>query len=343
MALFVTTVRALFRSRADLALENLALRQQVAVLEERRPRPPLTGMDRALWVALQQNWKHWANALIIVQPETVVRWHRKGFKLYWRWKSRPRGTGRPRADRKIPELIRKMATENVGWGAPKIHGELVELGFNVSERTVSRYMPKRPVRPDAIERWTTFLRNHREVVAACDYFTAPTVTFDVLYVFFVIHHARRTIVHINVTGHPTAAWVIQQLREAVPFDTAPKYLIIDRDSKFSEAVHGAIKAMGTKAVKTAYRSPWQNGVAERWVGSCRRDVLDQVVVLGEPHLLRLLDSYVAYHHKDRTHLGLSKDTPTRRAVTPKPSLDAKVVALPRVGGLHHRYEWRDSA
>ena len=188
-----------------------------------------------------------------------------------------------------------------------------------------------------------FLRNHRDVITACDFFTVPTVTFDVLYVFFVIHHARRQIIHINVTSHPTATWVIQQLREAFPFDTAPRYLILDRDSKFSNSVHGALESMGTTAVKTTYRSPWQNGVAERWIGSCRCEMLDHVIVLNERHLLRLVKSYVAYHHEDRTHLGLGKDTPFSRAVTPRPSLDAKVVALPRVGGLHHRYEWREAA
>ena len=343
MVLLVQTVRALFRSRADLALENMALRQQVAVLKQKRSRPPLSGTDRAFWVALRQTWKHWANALIIVQPETVVKWHRKGFKLYWRWKSRPRGAGRPRADREVRSLIRKMATDNVTWGAPKIHGELLKLGFYVSERTVSRYMPRRPAPPDAIERWKTFLRNHRSEIAACDFFTVPTATFRVLYVFFLIHHDRRQLLHFNVTFHPTAAWVIQQLREAFPWDTNPRYLIFDRDSKFSPAVDGAIRSMGTESVRTAYRSPWQNGVAERWVGSCRREMLDHVVVLGEEHFRRLLGEYVRYYREDRTHLALGKDTPIPRAVTPKPCPDARVVALPRVGGLHHRYEWKQAA
>ncbi len=342
-ALLIQTVRALFRSRADLALENLALRQQVAVLKQQRPRPPLTRMDRAFWVALQQTWKHWAAALIIVQPDTVVRWHQRGFKLYWRHKSKPRGPGRPRADHEVRDLIRRMATENPTWGAPRIHGELLKLGFEVSERTVSRYVPSRPADPDKVKQWMAFLRNHREEIAGCDFFTVPTLTFQVLYVFFVISHARRRMLHVKVTAHPTAAWVIQQFREAFPFDTAPKYLILDRDSKFSDAVHGTIKSMGTKPVKTACRSPWQNGTAERWIGSCRRDVLDHVVVLGERHLLRLVKDYVAYHHEDRTHLGLHKETPIPRAVTPRPSASAQVVGLPRIGGLHHRYEWRTAA
>lgn len=204
-------------------------------------------------------------------------------------------------------------------------------------------MPRRPSDPDKVKRWMTFLRNHRDFITACDFFTVPTLTFQVLYVFFVISHGRRQVLHINVTAHPTAAWVVQQLREAFPFDTAPRYLILDRDSKFSAAVHGATKAMGIKAANTAYRSPWQNGTAERWIASCRREMLEHVVPLGERHLLRLLREYVAYHQQDRTHLGLDKDTPIPRAATPKPSEDAKVVALPRVGGLHHRYRWRDAA
>ena len=343
MALLVQTVRVLFRSRADLALENLALRQQVAVLKQKRSRPPLTPLDRAFWVALREDWSRWAQALIIVQPETVVRWHRRGFQLYWRHKSQPRGPGRPRTDRETRELIRQMAMENVGWGAPKIHGELLKLGFVVSERTVFRYMPRRPADPYKVKQWMTFLRNHRDGIAACDFFTVPRVSFLLLYVFFVISHARRQILHVNVTAHPSAAWVIQQLREAFPFDTAPRYLILDRDSKFSEAVLEAIRAIGTKPVRTMYRSPWQNGVAERWVGSCRGEMLDHVVPLGERHLLRLVREYVRYYGEDRTHLSLEKDTPIPRAVTPRPVPDARVVALPRVGGLHHRYEWRDAA
>ncbi len=171
----------------------------------------------------------------------------------------------------------------------------------------------------------------------------PTVTFRVLYVFFIVHHARRQLIHVNVTAHPTAAWVIQQLREAFPWNTNPRYLIFDRDSKFAPAVEGAIRSMGTKAVRTAYRSPWQNGVAERWVASCRREMLDHVVVLGEEHLRRLLGEYVSYYREDRTHLSLNKDGPDSRPVTPRPSPGARVVALPRGGGLHHRYEWRRAA
>jgi len=235
-----------------------------------------------------------------------------------------------------------MVSEN-GWGAPRIHGELLKLGIDVAERTVSRYLPRRPANPEKIQRWLTFLRNHANVSAAMDFFVVPTATFSVLYGFFVIGHGRRRVLRFNATLRPTAAWVVQQLREAFPEDTAPRHLLFDRDAIFSAAVVAFVRAMGAEPVRSAYRSPWQNPVAERWIGSCRRELLDHVVVFGEHHLVALVRSYLGYYHGDRTHLGLDKDTPAGRAVAPKPSPTANVVALPRVGGLHHRYEWRNAA
>jgi transposase InsO family protein len=334
-------IHAVFRSRSELAIENLALRQQLAVLKAKGSRPRLNLLDRVFWISLRRLWPKWADALIIVKPETVVRWHRAGFKAFWRWKSRR--LGRPTTEPEIRELIRRMASENLTWGAPRIHAELQKLGFTVSERTVSRYMPKRPAEPEVIERWKAFLRNHRECIAAMDFFTVPTVTFQVLYVLVFICHARRQILHFNVSAYPGTEWIIQQLREAFPYDTAPRYFIFDRDSKFGKSVVTAMKAMGIKPSRTAFRSPWQNGVVEWWIGSVRRELLNHVVILNEPHLRRLLTSYVTYYHADRTDLGLQKDTPLGRSMTPKPSQKAKLVSLPRVGGLHHRYEWRDAA
>jgi transposase InsO family protein len=235
-----------------------------------------------------------------------------------------------------------MATEN-GWGAPRVHGELAMLGPDVSERTVSRYLRGLRRRPDARQSWLTFLRNHREAIAAMDLFFVCTATFRLLYVLFVIRRGRREIVHVNVTEHPTAAWVIQQLREAFPYDTAPKYFILDRDSTFSAEVVGGVKAIGARPTRTSYRSPWQNGTAERWIGCARAELLDRVIVLDEAHLRRLLREYVAYHHEDRTHCGLGKETPTERVVEPRPSAPAKAIGLRRCGGLHHRYVWRNAA
>jgi putative transposase len=196
------------------------------------------------------------------------------------------------------ELIFRMVAENPTWGAPRIHGELLMLGFDISERTVSRWMRKAPKDPERASRCQAFLRNHREVIAAMDFFTVPTLTLSILYCFFVIAHDRRRILHCNVTRHPTAFWIAQQLREAFPYDNEHKYLIHDRDGKFGEAVGGALEVVGLVAVRTSFRSPWQNGVAERWVGSCRRDLLDHVIPLGEHHLRRLLSEYVRYYHSD---------------------------------------------
>jgi putative transposase len=217
------------------------------------------------------------------------------------------------------------------------------LGIHVSERTVSRYLPRRPPQPDKVQRWITFLRNHRDAIAAMDLFVVPTVAFRLLYVWFAIDHAQRRILHFEVTELPAAAWVIQQLREAFPVDTAPRHLIFDRDSIFSAQVVLTTKSFNIQPTRTAWRSPWQNGVAERWVGSIRRELLDHVVVFNERHLRRLLREYVGYYHNDRTHFRLGKATPAGRSVQRRPDKEADVVALPRIGGLHHRYEWRVAA
>ena len=334
--------RSVCRPRADLVIENMALRQQLAVMTTKKARPKLTNADRAFWVFLKRTWPRWREVLMVVRPETVVRWHRRGFRVYWRWKSKRRHPGRPRTDREVRQLIRRMAGEN-GWGAPRIHGELLKLGFDVSERTISRWMPRRPASPGSAERWKTFLRNHRDGIAAMDFFVVPTATFRVLYVLFVIQHGRRQILHVSVTEHPTSRWVIQQLREAFPGGEVPDYLVFDRDSKFSAEVIRTIKSMGIEPMRTSYRSPWQNGVAERWVASVRQEFLNHVVVFNEEHLRRLMGEYVAYYRNDRTHLGLEKDTPIPRPVMNRPREGGTVVSLPRIGGLHHRYEWREAA
>jgi putative transposase len=343
VTLLVRLVRALFRPRAELVLENLALRQQVTALKHARPRPTLDDVDRAFWVALRAAWNGWADRLVLVKPETVVKWHRERFRRHWAQISRRRRPGRPRVAREIRQLVRTMALDNRGWGAPRIHGELLKLGIVVSEATVSRYMPRRRAEPDKVQRWITFLRNHQDVIAAMDFFTVPTVRLRVLYGFVVLDHGRRRVLHVAATFNATAAWTIQQLREAFSYDTAPRYLLFDRDSIFSRAVVKFVEAMGTKPVRTAYRSPWQNPFVERWIGSCRRELLDHVVPFNEGHLLRLVREYVAYYHHDRTHLGLEKDAPITRSVTARPSSRAPVVALPRVGGLHCRYRWRQAA
>ena len=336
MLTFLSYVLAFVRTRHELGLEILALRQQVAVLKRKHPRPRLGNVDRWFWLALRRCWPRWAEALIVVKPETVVGWHRAGFRLYWRLRSR--GGGREIGP-DVFETARRIAQENPSWGAPRIHGELLKLGFDISERTVSRYLARKLPRPgDAAKNWLAFLKNHREAIAALDFFTVPTVTFRLLYCFFVIDHGRRRILHFNVTAHPTAEWVVQQLRETFPDSARHRYMILDRDSKFSADVIGFLRSSGIEVVRTSVRSPWQNGLAERWVGGARRECFDHVIALDEAHVRCLAREYIAYFHSDRTHDGLAKDTPAGRAVERKPCA-AELISLPRVGGLHHRYTW----
>lgn len=240
-------------------------------------------------------------------------------------------------------MIGRLANENPDWGAPKIHAELQKLGFVIAERSVARYLRRIVRRGDPDKKWLAFLQNHREVIAAFDFFTVPTVTFGVLYCFFVIEHERRKILHCNVTPHPTAEWIVQQLREAFAEPCRYRYVILDRDSKFDAKVTGFLTAAGLELKRTSVRAPWQNGLAERWIGSCRREILDHVIALNEEHLRRILRDYVNYHHEDRLHDSLGKDTPHRRAVEQRPATNATVFSMPRLGGLHHRYTWRQAA
>lgn len=326
----------------DLVLENLALRQQLAVLQRSVKRPRLRRRDRAFWVLLSRIWRNWRSALTIVQPDTVVRWHRKGFKLYWRWKSRKRGPGRPPVSPEIRALIHQMAEANPLWGAPHIHGELLKLGIEISERTVSNLMPRATRRPPS-QTWMTFIRNHMDGMVAVDFFTVATATFSILYVFVVLSHGRRRVLHFNVTTNPTAEWTAIQIVQAFPWDTAPRYLLRDRDSIYGDVFRERLKSMGVREVLISPQSPWQNPFVDRLVGSLRRECLDHMIIFGENHLRRILREYINYYHHDRTHYSLDKDTPFGRPTDPKPSDDAQILALPRLGGLHHRYEWREAA
>ena len=338
LVVVIAAARSALRTRAELALENLALRQQLAVLQHRRRRPPLSWTDRFFWIALSRAWSRWRAALTIVKPDTVVRWHRTAFRRFWTWRSR-RPQGRPPTNRDIRVLVRRMAQANPFWGAPRIHGELLKLGIDIGERTVSNMMPKQPRKPPPPDQtWRTFLTNHVGTLASIDFFTVPTATFRVIYVFVVLAHDRRRVLHFNVTEHPTAAWTGQQIVEAFPDASAPKYLMRDRDSIYGTMFRTRLKGMGIEEVVRAPRSPWQNPFVERLIGSIRRDCLNHVIVLGERHLRRILASYFAYYHGSRIHLSLNKDTPDPRPTLP-PAL-GNVVELPEVGGLHHHYERR---
>jgi putative transposase len=282
-------------------------------------------------VSVSRWWPSWCTTLILVKPQTVVAWHRKGFRLFWAYRSRRRG--RPRVNTEIHALVRQMAQANVAWGAPRIHGELLKLGFQISQATVSRYMPKR--RRPRSQTWRTFLDNHLGCLASVDFFVVPTATFGLLFTFLVLWHERRRVVHFNVTASPTARWTAEQIIEAFPEDSAPRYMVRDRDSIYGAEFVARIKGMGIEEVLTAPRSPWQNPFVERLIGSIRRECLDHVIVLGEQHLRRVLASYFEYYHGSRIHLSLGKDAPDKCEV--ESPHQGTVVALPKVGGLHHHY------
>ena len=333
---FLLTLRSSARSRVALQLEILALRHQLQVLQRARPRRlRLAKADRWLWVVLSRVWTEWRAALVIVKPETVIAWHRRGFRVWWTWKSRHR-MGRPTVPADVRSLIRTMAQANSLWGAPRIHGELLKLGIDVSQATVAKYMGRRRQPPS--QTWQTFLRNHVGQIVAADFFVVPTATYRLLFVLVLLAHDRRRVRHVAVTAHPTAAWTAQQLREAFPWNDAPRYLLHDRDHAF-EHMEATAKAMGIEEVVTAPRSPWQNAFVERFIGSVRRDCLDHVVVFNEAGLLRLMTLYRAYYERSRTHLSLDKDAPLSRPVATAGD-GAAVVAIAEVGGLHHRYERR---
>ncbi len=330
--ILVLFVRGVVRDRTELAAENLALRQQLALLTERKRRPRLRTRDRIFWVWLSRLWSGWRSVLMIVRPDTVVGWHRQGFRLYWRWQSRAR-PGRPNMAAEIRKLIRRMSRENPSWGVPRIQSELALLGHTVCESTVRKYRIRKGNPPS--QTWRTFLDNHLTDIVAIDLFTVPTATFRILFAFVVLRHDRRMVVQFNVTANPTAAWTAQQIVDAFPDDTAPRFLIRDRDGIYGVDFRQRIKHMGIEEVVTAPRSPWQNPYVERLIGSIRRECLNHVIVLNERHLRRILSSYFEYYHGSRTHLSLDRNSPIEREVEPPEC--GKVIAIPQVGGLHHRY------
>jgi len=334
------SVQNAFRTRAALQAEILALRHQLLVLQRsrRERRLRLRIWDRTLWVCLLRFWPSWRSALLMVKPETVIAWHRKGFRLYWTWKSRIL-RGRPRLPSEVRELIRHMSLANPRWGAPRIHGELLKLGIEVSQGTVAKYMVRHRKPPS--QTWRTFLQNHAKDLVSTDFFVVPTATFRVLFVFVILSHDRRRPLHFGVTSHPTTEWTAQQLLDAFPWDSAPRYLLRDRDTSYGEKFREAAGWFGIHEVLTAPRSPWQNAYVERLIGSIRRECLDHIIVLHESGLRRILKSYFEYYERSRTHLALNKDAPVSRAVQ-LPEM-GEVIELPQLGGLHHRYERRAAA
>ena len=270
--------------------------------------------------------------MIVVKPETVIGWHRKGFKLYWKWKSRK--AGRPNIDWELIKLIRKLQKENPKWSAQRIQGELQKLGFNVCDNTVAKYMRKPKSDPGKQQQWKTFLRNHSKYITGIDFFAARTISFKAIYVFVAISHNRRKILHFGVTSKPHSQWAIQQLREAFAFNDTTKYVIRDNEKIFSEDFKQHIPRLGLKDKPTAYRSPWQNPICERVIGTLRRECLDHMIILNEKHLYDILHEYIfEYYNVSRTHMSLEKDSPIHRPT----QTDGKIVKKSILGGLHHVY------
>ncbi len=330
----VAFVHGLFRSRLSMQVEILALRHQLAVYQRTSARPRLKPSDRILWAWLSRVWSAWRDAIVIVQPETVLAWRRRKFRQHWTKLSRSGQPGRPAVPREVRDLIRRMSSANPLWGAPRIVGELGKIGIDLPRSTVAKYMIRRR-RPPPVT-WRAFLKNHIKDIVAVDFFAVPTARNQVLFVFLILAHQRRRVLHFNVTANPTAEWTAQQIIEAFPWDEAPLFLLRDRDGIYSEYFSRRVKNMGIEEVVTAARSPWQNPFVERLIGSIRRECLDHTIVLGERHLGRILTDYFCYYHRWRTHQGLEMDCPEPREVHP---IDrGRAVESAHLGGLHHHYE-----
>jgi len=332
------------RSRTALAAENLFLRKQLAFYKERKVAPRrFDNVSRFMMVLLSRVFV-WKDALVNVTPKTFIGWHRAGFRLFWRWKSRP---GRPPIPAELRELIRQMARDNIGWGEERIANELLlKLGIQISPRIVGKYMPKRPRgKPRGDQRWSTFVANHAKGIVACDFLTVVTVTFKFLYVFVIIEIETRKLLHTNVTDHPTAAWTQQQLREAIPSDHTYRYLIHDRDRIFSADLDKSIRRLGLRVLKSPYRSPLANCFCERVIGTLRRECLDYFIPLGLSHLCRTVKEWTCYYNRSRPHMSLGPGIPSPPAYLParlqpmrhRIAGDQRVSSHPVLSGLHHDY------
>ncbi|MHC4887279.1 MAG: transposase [Planctomycetota bacterium] len=320
-------------NRVTVAAENLALRQQLSVLKSKAQRARPNWRDRVFWVVLSKLWGSWQRVLVFVQPATVIGWHRHLFKLYWTRKTRnKKKSGRPKVSKEIQQLIARMTRENVTWGAPRIVKEMALLGHEVSESTVHRYRDQSTKPPS--QNWRTFLQNHKSETVAMDFFTVPTVSFSVLYCFIILDHARRKIVHFNVTYHPTAQWTALQIRQAFPWETAPRFLLRDNDKVYGNAVLETLETLGIEEVRISPYCPWQNPFVERVVGSIRRDCLDHMIVFGEDHLRDLMPEYIVYYNRCRCHESLDGNAPIPRE---KETGARRVQATPFLSGLHHHY------
>jgi transposase InsO family protein len=319
-------IKGYFKSRNQLVWENALLRYQLEVVRRRRRRILLKRWDRPILVWLTRGLSRWKDLIVVVQPESIIRWHRKAFSFYWGWKYSSRA-GRPSVLPHTVHLIREMSLANPLWGAPRIHGELKKIGVNVSQSSVEKYMV-RGSRPRG-QNWKTFLKNHSKEIVAIDFFIVPTIKLKMLWALVVLSHDRRKILHFAVTHRPSGAWTKQQLRNAFPYKKMPRFILHDRDRNF-----WGLSRLGAREIITGHRCPWQNGRVERVIGSIRRECTDHLIVFGERHLKRVLSSYRQYYNKYRTHLALNKDSPTHR----RTKVRGAIRVVPQVGGLHHRYD-----
>jgi putative transposase len=340
-ALVLDTALDVTRSKPELVLENMLLRQQLIVLKRQVKRPALSWRDWLLFVLLASEVPTWKQALVIVQPETVLRWHRDLFRRVWRRNSRPkRDWGRPPLADDIVSLIRRMAKENRTWGAERIRGELLKLGLRVSKSTIQKYIYK--VREPGLPKqtWATFLRNHAREIWACDFLQTSDIFFRMVFVFVIIELSSRRLVHYGVTRNPTDAWLAQQLREATPFGDGPRHLIRDNDRKYGRLFARVASGTGIEILRTPYGAPKPNAVCERFLSSVRRECLDHFLILSERHLSRAMKEYKRYFNQVRPHQGIGQSIPCQPELRNGPVLGGKVVARPVLGGLHHDYHWQ---
>ena len=332
--ILVRLFRDSLRSRLSMQMEILALRHQLAIYQRTERRPRIRPADRLLWSWLSRIWSRWRDALVFVQPETVLAWRRRRFRDHWRRRCRSGKPGRPSTSKEVRDLIRSISSANPLWGAPRIVGELAKIGIDIAQSTVERYMVRRRKPPSAT--WRAFLKNHVQEIVAVDFFVVPTVRNQILFVFLVLAHERRRVILFNVTANPTAQWAAHQIVEAFPWMDPPKYLLRDRDTIYGAAFRSRVTGMGFEEILITARSPWQNPFVERLIGSVRRECLDHVIVVNERHLKRILEAYFRYYHRWRTHQALEMDCPESRAIHRADR--GPILEIPEIGGLHHHYE-----
>jgi transposase InsO family protein len=343
LEIFLAIIRSWVQSKARNSAEILSLQHQLSVYKRQSARPKIEIFDKLIFILLRKIFGGWKESLIIVSPDTVIKWHRQCSKEFWNFLSSiNRKPGRPKIVSEIVTLIRNLANENPIWGASRIHGELLQLGFNVSERTIARYLIERPKDRRRQQSWQTFLNNHASEICSMDFFTEFTVGFRQIYGFVIVEHGRRTIIHTATTFSPTKEWIIQQLCNALPGDCPYRHLICDNDKKFGKYLRKEARDLFELEVKqTSFRSPWQNGICERTIGTIRQELLNHIIPFSQNHLASQLSQYREYFNNDRTHRTLRKDSPVSRVNSSNRSVE--LLSKPRVGGLHNRYDWDSAA